>query len=265
MEQLPVRDIPLIGITGAPGAGKSTLVDALLERMIGHGKQVAVLCIDPSSPFHRGAVLGDRIRMNRWHDRANVFIRSLASRGALGGLHPRIIEICEVLKSSAFDMIIIETIGVGQNEVDIAGLADCTVVVTVPEGGDEIQTMKAGIMEIADLFVVNKADRPDADQFVLNLQKRMAPAFTASDKEIPVLKTIGIENKGIEELYVSIVKLLSEKTDQRKKAWLLTERAYQLIAAHRMNDVDKDALFLTIKDALKQKQLNLYLLAKHYF
>lgn len=265
MEKLPVRDIPLIGITGAPGAGKSTLVDALLERMEGHRKKVAVLCIDPSSPFHRGAVLGDRIRMNRWHEHANVFIRSLASRGALGGLHPRIIEVCEVLRSSTFDMIIIETIGVGQNEVDIAGLADCTVVVTVPESGDEIQTMKAGIMEIADLFVVNKADRPEADQFVLNLEKRMAPAFSASDKEIPVLKTIGTQNKGIEELYQSILKLLSEKTDQVKKGWLLTERAYQLIEAHRMNNIDKQELFLKITDALKHKQLNLYRLAKHYF
>jgi LAO/AO transport system kinase len=264
MERLSVKDIPLIGITGPPGAGKSTLVDALLEKISEDGKKVAVLCIDPSSPFHRGAVLGDRIRMNQWHDRQNVYIRSLASRGALGGLHPRIIEVCEILQSSAFDMIIIETIGVGQNEVEIAGLADCTILVTVPESGDEIQTMKAGIMEIADLFVVNKADRPEADRFVQNLQKMMAPAFSAKGKDIPILKTTGIYKTGIDELYQNILRSISVTNDQQKKAWLLTERAYRLIIEHRMKEFDKEALHQKIIDALKRKQLNLYKLVKPY-
>jgi LAO/AO transport system kinase len=145
----------IIGITGPPGAGKSTLTDGLIGEFINQGKTVAVLCVDPSSPFHLGALLGDRIRMSGWYTHPNVFIRSLATRGSLGGLHPRIIEITELLKALSFDLIIIETVGVGQSEIEIAGLADATVVVLVPEAGDEVQTMKAGLMEIADIFVVN--------------------------------------------------------------------------------------------------------------
>src|SRR5688572_31488511 len=161
---------PVIGITGPPGAGKSTLVDALIGFLVTAGKKVGVLCVDPSSPFNLGSLLGDRIRMSKWYDNPNVFIRSLATRGALGGLHPKIIEITELMKAATFDYVIVETVGVGQSEVEIAGLADITIVVVVPEAGDEIQTMKAGFMEIADIFVVNKAERPDADQFVKNLR-----------------------------------------------------------------------------------------------
>ena len=148
----------IIGITGAPGAGKSSLVDGLIEEMIGEGKSVAVLCVDPSSPFSLGALLGDRIRMSSWYDTPGVFIRSMATRGALGGLNHKIIEVSDVLRDAAFDYIIIETVGVGQSEVDIASMADVTVVMLIPEGGDSIQNMKAGIMEIADIFVVNKSD-----------------------------------------------------------------------------------------------------------
>lgn len=149
----------ITGITGAPGAGKSTITDLLINEFIKDGKKVGVLCVDPSSPFNYGALLGDRLRMSDWYNHPDVFIRSLASRGNLGGLNPKIIEITDLMKSSSFDHIIIETVGVGQSEVEIAGLADTTVVVLVPEGGDEIQTMKAGVMEIADIFVVNKSDR----------------------------------------------------------------------------------------------------------
>src|SRR6266571_1288884 len=158
------RSISLIE-TGAPGTGKSTLTDALIGALVNDEKKIGVLCVDPSSPFNLGALLGDRIRMSEWYNHPNVFIRSLATRGNLGGLHPKIIEITDLLKAAAFDYIIIETVGVGQSEIEIAGLADVTVVVLVPEAGDEVQTMKAGLMEIADVFVVNKADRPDADLF----------------------------------------------------------------------------------------------------
>ena len=160
LKSLPHRDdAKIIGITGPPGAGKSTLTDALIADLVNKDRKVAVLCIDPSSPFNKGALLGDRIRMNEWFNNPNVYIRSLATRGTLGGLHPKIIEICDLLKTEYFHYVIIETVGVGQTEVEIAGLADATVVLFVPESGDEIQTMKAGLMEIADIFVVNKADR----------------------------------------------------------------------------------------------------------
>src|SRR4051794_4105909 len=161
----------VIGITGPPGAGKSTIADALIGAMVAANKKVGVLCVDPSSPFNFGALLGDRIRMNQWYNHPNVFIRSLANRGSLGGLHPSIIEISDVMKAYGFDYIIIETVGVGQSEVEIAGLADTTIIVLVPEAGDEVQTMKAGLMEIGDIFVVNKADRPGADTFVKNLRQ----------------------------------------------------------------------------------------------
>src|SRR5688572_3925258 len=175
LQSLPFNNYTkIIGITGPPGAGKSTLVDALLGEIINNGKKVAVLCVDPSSPFNLGAVLGDRIRMSDWYTSPNVYIRSLATRGSMGGLHPKIIEISDLMKAFPFDHIIIETVGVGQSEIEIAGLADVTVVVLVPEAGDEVQTMKAGLMEIADLFVVNKADRPDADMFVKNLRQMLA-------------------------------------------------------------------------------------------
>lgn len=170
MRLLPSSTTPVIGITGPPGAGKSTLVDALIGLIVEQEKKVAVLCVDPSSPFNLGALLGDRLRMSKWYNNSKVFIRSLATRGSLGGLHPKIIEITDLLKVAGFDYIIIETVGVGQSEIEIAGLADTTVVVVVPEAGDEIQTMKAGLMEIANLFVVNKSDRPDADVFVKNLR-----------------------------------------------------------------------------------------------
>ena len=157
---LPAGTTPVIGITGPPGAGKSTLLDKLIGHAVDAGKKVAVLCVDPSSPFHQGAILGDRVRLTSWYTHPDVYIRSLATRGSLGGLHPKIIEINELLQQAGFDFIIIETVGVGQNEIEIAALADVTAVVLVPEGGDEIQTMKAGLMEIADLFIVNKSDRP---------------------------------------------------------------------------------------------------------
>lgn len=258
LQSLPANKTPIIGLTGAPGAGKSTLADALIGKMVADGKKVAVLCVDPSSPFNLGAVLGDRIRMSNWYLHPGVYIRSLATRGSLGGLHPHIIEITEVLKAAPFDLILIETVGVGQSEVEIAGLADATVVVVVPEGGDEVQTMKAGLMEIADIFVVNKSDRPGADQYVKNLRMMLAPAFHTHSQEIAVVKCIASTGEGVGELWNAINQYLSSPHFNERKSWLLAEKAYHLIAKKRMKDISKSDMKESIREQLAQGNFNLY-------
>jgi LAO/AO transport system kinase len=249
MAQLPASSIGIIGITGPPGAGKSTMVDALIGEMTGKGKKVGVLCVDPSSAFNLGALLGDRIRMSEWYEHPGVFIRSLATRGSLGGLHPMIIEISEVMKAAGFDYVIVETVGVGQTEIEIAGLADVTVVVMVPEAGDEVQTMKAGLMEIADIFVVNKGDRPDADLFMKNLRMMLAPAFNRNQHETEIIKTVATTKAGIPELYEAILRCLATDNEPAKKYWLLAEKAHHLIQQKRMRDINKQQLAEKIREA----------------
>ena len=261
LEQLPFSNIPVIGITGPPGAGKSTLVDALTALLVAADKKVGVLCVDPSSPFNLGALLGDRIRMSEWYNNPNVFIRSLATRGSLGGLHPKIIEISDLLKVAAFDYIIVETVGVGQSEIEIAGLADVTVVVAVPEAGDEVQTMKAGLMEIADIFVVNKADRPDADLFVKNLRLMLAPAFSNHTIPVQVVKTVAAQKKGIQELLEAIQNIKLQSLNS-KRNWLLAEKAFQLIEQKRMKGISKEELKNKING--EGKAFNLYRFIKNY-
>jgi LAO/AO transport system kinase len=259
LQKIPPKPaVQIIGITGPPGAGKSTLADALIAELIRNGKKLAVICIDPSSPFNMGALLGDRIRMSEWYNHPDVYIRSLATRGSLGGLNPRIIEITDLLKAAPFDHIIVETVGVGQSEIEIAGLADTTVVVLVPEAGDEVQTMKAGLMEIADIFVVNKADRPDADRFVQNLHLMLMPALQRSDKEIPIIKTIASQKQGIAELAEKIQSHQQHRLNIEKKAWLMAERAYHLLQSRRMADIDKAQLMADIKRQLASGSFNLY-------
>ena len=261
LQSLPPSSTKIIGITGPPGAGKSTLVDALIGEMVAQHKKVGVLCVDPSSPFNLGALLGDRIRMSEWYNHPDVFIRSLATRGSLGGLHPKIIEIADVMKTAGFNHIIIETVGVGQSEIEIAGLADTTVVVVVPEAGDEVQTMKAGLMEIADVFVVNKADRPGADAFVKNLRMMLAPAFHRSTAEIAIVKTVASQKEGIKELFEKILahQQLVQTTD--RKYWLLAEKVYHLIQQHRMADIDKTELK---KQVQEMGDSNLYQFIRRY-
>lgn len=258
LSQLPAGHASVTGITGPPGAGKSTLVDALIAEWVSKGKRVGILCVDPSSPFNLGAVLGDRIRMSEWYNHPNVFIRSLATRGALGGLHPHIIDITAVMQAAGFDHIIVETVGVGQSEIEIAGLADTTVVVVVPEAGDEVQTMKAGLMEIADIFVVNKSDRPEADLFVKNLRMMLAPAFQHSAIEIPVIKTVATTKTGLTELANAIEQHHTNIHHSDRKDWLLTERAWKLIQQKRMKDLSKQTLKEQIALLRKEKDFNLF-------
>lgn len=267
LQQLPVSETPVIGITGPPGAGKSTLTDALIGELIQQGKSVGVICVDPSSPFNMGALLGDRVRMSEWYDNPKVFIRSLATRGSLGGLHPKIIEISDLLKVAGFDFVIVETVGVGQSEIEIAGLADITMVVLVPEAGDEVQTMKAGLMEIADIFVVNKADRPDADLFVKNLRLMLAPAFSQQSMQgdpdaIPIIKTIASQKTGTAALLDAITGILQKEKKHDRKGWLLAERAFYLIQQKKMENIDKALLKQQIEQA--GKTFNLYAFIKNY-
>lgn len=194
-----------LGITGAPGAGKSTLTSALLTELRRHALRVAVLAVDPSSPFSGGAILGDRIRMETHHADPGVFIRSMATRGALGGLAPATHDLALVLDAAGFDWILIETVGVGQDEVDVARLAHATAVVLAPGMGDDIQAIKAGILEIADLFVLNKADQPGADR--LEQDMREWPR--------PLVKTVATQAAGLPELYTTLAALRATLSPRR--------------------------------------------------
>lgn len=260
----PTHKCAVTGITGPPGAGKSTLVDALIACWVAAGKKVGVLCVDPSSPFNLGALLGDRIRMSEWYNHPNVYIRSLASRGALGGLHTHILEITQLMSVAGFDEIIVETVGVGQSEIEIAGLADTTVVVVVPEAGDEVQTMKSGIMEIAHIFVVNKSDRPEADQFVHHLKQMMAPSFSNTTYQIPIIKTIAAQKTGISELAEAIATHQQQLHDPTRKNWLLTQKALRLIQQKRMQDVDATKLLAAITAQSQDPQFNIFEFAQAY-
>lgn len=246
------RDVPVVGITGPPGAGKSTLVNAITEELCCLNKRVAILAVDPSSPFNYGSLLGDRIRMAKHFNQPNVYIRSVATRGSLGGISAKTIEMVDILRASNFDLIIIETVGVGQSEIEIAGLADKTILVLVPEAGDEIQHIKSGLMEVAQAFVVNKADRDGADIFANNLQKMVREQH----QRLPVFKTVADKNIGVKVLCEWI--LNKEKNDGSKIAYFLTEQAFRLIQSKRMKDIDRAQIHTLIKEALANKNFNMY-------
>ncbi|MDQ1468567.1 MAG: GTPase, partial [Bryobacterales bacterium] len=186
----------VIGVTGPPGAGKSSLVDALIAALRGRGKTVAVVAVDPSSRASGGAILGDRIRMQRHHADSGVFIRSMATRGVSGGLARSSVGLAHLFRGAGFDFTILETVGVGQDEIDIAGHADVTVVVLVPGMGDDVQAIKAGIMEVADIFVINKADRPGVEQ----TQREIESMLSLGHEAVPIFRTVAIDGVGIEEL-----------------------------------------------------------------
>ncbi len=248
----PSADVPVIGITGPPGAGKSSLLNELIAHCSSKGEKIAILAVDPSSPFNLGAILGDRIRLKEHFANPNIYIRSIASRGSLGGLSARTLEISDILRAAGFDWIFIETIGVGQSEIEIAALADCCVLVLVPESGDEIQTMKAGILEIADIIVVNKSDRPDADSFAANLEMMLHQRATGSP-EIKLLKTSAIKPEGIDKLVDAITGQLARSAPKEKRLALLTRKALTIIAEEKMKTVDEQMLRHDLQMALQKK------------
>ena len=194
----------VIGITGAPGAGKSSLVDRLAGLYRERGERVGIVCIDPSSPFSGGAILGDRIRMQTLGLDPNVFIRSMATRGHLGGLSRATVDAVAILDAAGFEKIIVETVGVGQDEVEIVKTADVSVVVLVPGMGDDVQALKAGIMEISDVFVINKADRDGVLRTEKELEAMLSLATRPDGWEPPIVKTVATENKGVEELAAAV-------------------------------------------------------------
>ncbi|MGL4596394.1 MAG: methylmalonyl Co-A mutase-associated GTPase MeaB [Bacteroidia bacterium] len=259
----PKTFAPLIGITGPPGAGKSTIINSLISQLTSEGKTVAIIAVDPTSPFNFGSLLGDRLRMAEHFTNPNVFIRSLATRGSLGGLSAKSIEISDLVRACGFDLVIVETVGVGQSEVEIAGLADTTVVVLVPEGGDDVQAIKSGIMEIADIFVVNKSDRPGAAGFARNLNDLLHER-PDSGWTIPVIKTAATQETGITELLESIRQHREIGLSNKRRINLYTEKAYTLIRNARMRDIRRADLQQAIDEDIKRNQFQLYQFIKQY-
>ncbi len=233
----------VIGITGSPGAGKSSLVDKLAFFYRDQGERIGIICVDPSSPFSGGAILGDRIRMQTLGLDKNVFIRSMATRGNLGGLSRATVDAVAILDAAGFDKIIVETVGVGQDEVEIVKTADVSVVVLVPGMGDDIQAIKAGIMEIGDVFVINKADREGVLRTEKELESLLSLAHRPDFWMPPVVKTVATENKGIEDLskaiesYYDFQKQGESSLTRRKDIarWRLLELLRETLLAQTLN------------------------------
>jgi LAO/AO transport system kinase len=261
LESLQLHPIPVVGITGPPGAGKSSIVNELAQFWLGQNLKVAVIAVDPSSPFNFGALLGDRLRMAGLFTHPGLFIRSLSSRGSLGGLSTGILETIDIFKHAGFDRIIVETVGVGQSEVEIAGVADTTIVVTVPESGDEVQTLKSGVMEIADVFVVNKSDREGAARFAGHLRERARENMT---HETQVIETIATTGKGIDLLSEAISSHYRSFSQNPRKYLLMAEKLSRIVAKSRMQDFNTEQQARILQEEANKPGFNLYVYANQF-
>jgi len=256
----------IVGITGAPGAGKSSLVDKLALYYKNAGEKVGIVCIDPSSPFSGGAILGDRIRMATLGLDKNVFIRSMATRGNLGGLARATVDCVSILDAAGFGKVIVETVGVGQDEVEIVKTADVSVVVLVPGMGDDIQAIKAGIMEIGDVFVINKADREGVLRTKKELEALLSLAHRPDMWNPPIVSTVATENKGIEDLATSIdayytFQRSSEGTSVRRTAiarWRLTELLQERLLIDLLAEDGKVDILERMADDIASKSVDPY-------
>jgi len=255
----------LIGITGAPGSGKSTLVDRLTSEIRKTSRTVGVVAVDPTSPFSGGAILGDRVRMQAHAGDAGVFIRSMATRGHLGGLARATSEVALVLDAAGMDIVIIETVGVGQDEIDIVRTADVSVVTVVPGSGDEVQALKAGIMEIADIFVVNKADREGADRTVASIEANLSlGTFGPGEWRPPILKTEATAGRGVPELLEAIERFRAHTTSTQgaRRRSRAEFRLRELLAQRFLQHVEQQVLgsgeFDRILDRMAARELDPY-------
>jgi LAO/AO transport system kinase len=255
----------LVGVTGPPGAGKSTLVDRITAQYRKAGKTIGVVAVDPTSPYSGGAILGDRVRMQAHAGDEGVFIRSMATRGHLGGLARATGEVAVVLDAAGKDIVIIETVGVGQDEVDIVRTADISIVTIVPGTGDEVQALKAGIMEIADIFVVNKADREGADRTVMSIQAMQAMhTFADGEWRPPIMKTEATSGRGVPELLETIERFrqhTSATQGSRRRAraeWRLRELLGHRFLDHVEKNVLQEGEFAEILERIAARETDPY-------
>ncbi len=257
----------VVGITGAPGSGKSTLVDGLAGLITQSGKNLGIVAVDPSSPFTGGAVLGDRIRMMRHSADPRVFIRSMATRGFLGGLARATGDVVALLEAAGKDLVLVETVGVGQDEVEVVRLAELVLVILTPDAGDDVQIFKAGIMEIADIFVLNKADSPDSGTMERRLNALLDSGGPRGAIPPPVMKTVAPSGEGIEALWEEMQRSLRsqspEEREQRKRrriSWMFKTILREKIA-ERLTDALPAAEFETLVDRICRREVDPYTLA----